>query len=72
MILALFLRPLTLGLFNYLPAGPTPIIFAVLAQYHAMVPYIYQYKPKMKLKIKVGDEEVEEEGLLFMEATYIS
>lgn len=42
--LALFLRPLTFGLFNYLPAGPTPIIFAVLAQYHAMIPHLYKYK----------------------------
>lgn len=38
------LRPLTAGLFNYLPAGPTPIIFAILAQYHAMVPHMYKYR----------------------------
>ena len=43
-LLALVLRPLTLGLFNYLPAGPTPIIFAVLAQYHAIIPHLYKYK----------------------------
>ncbi|KAK5136618.1 hypothetical protein LTR08_002632 [Meristemomyces frigidus] len=35
-------------------------------------PYIYQYTPKLKLKINVGGEEKEEEGILFMEATYIS
>lgn len=35
-------------------------------------PYIYQYTPKLKLKVKVGGEEVEEEGQLFMEATFIS
>ena len=35
-------------------------------------PYIYQYTPKLKLKIKVGDEEKEEEGVLFTEATFIS
>ncbi|KAL6400588.1 hypothetical protein AUP68_16301 [Ilyonectria robusta] len=38
------LRPLTAGWFNYMPAGPTPIIFAMLAQYHAMVPHMYKYR----------------------------
>lgn len=35
-------------------------------------PYIYQYTPKLKLKLKVDGEEKEEEGQLFMEATFIS
>ena len=35
-------------------------------------PYIYQYTPKLKLKLDVGGEEIEEEGQLFMEATFIS
>lgn len=43
-ILAFVLRPLTFGLLNYLPAGPTPIIFAILAQYHAIVPHMYKYR----------------------------
>ena len=34
-------------------------------------PYIYQYTPRMKLKVNVGDDEIEEEGQLFMEATFI-
>ena len=34
-------------------------------------PYIYQYTPKLKLKVNVGGEEVEEEGQLFMESTFI-
>lgn len=34
--------------------------------------YIYQYTPKMKLKLDIGGEQVEEEGQLFMEATFIS
>ncbi|KAH7155010.1 hypothetical protein B0J13DRAFT_214764 [Dactylonectria estremocensis] len=38
------MRPLTAGWFNYMPAGPTPIIFAMLAQYHAMVPHMYKYR----------------------------
>lgn len=43
-LLATILRPLTFGHVNYLPAGPTPIVFALLAQYHAAVPYIYKYR----------------------------
>lgn len=27
-----------------MPAGPTPIVFAVLAQYHAVVPHMYKYR----------------------------
>ncbi|KAL8936090.1 MAG: hypothetical protein Q9216_005114 [Gyalolechia sp. 2 TL-2023] len=38
------LRPLTFSTFNLLPAGPTPIIFAILAQYHATIPTVYQYR----------------------------
>jgi membrane associated rhomboid family serine protease len=38
------LRPLAPGLFNYMPAGLTPVVFAVLAQFHAMVPHIYKYR----------------------------
>lgn len=40
----MFLRPLTAGVFNYLPAGPTPLIFAILSQYHAVIPHIYKYR----------------------------
>jgi len=29
---------------NYLPAGPTPLIFALLANYYAAIPYTYRYK----------------------------
>ncbi|KAL7782011.1 hypothetical protein V8C43DRAFT_297136 [Trichoderma afarasin] len=43
LILAIF-RPLAPSLFNYMPAGPTPIIFAILAQFHAMVPQMYKYR----------------------------
>jgi hypothetical protein len=44
LLLALVLRPLSLNTFNYLPAGPTPIIFAVLAQYYTAIPHIYKYR----------------------------
>lgn len=38
------LRPLTFSILNILPAGPTPIIFALLAQYYATIPTVYQYR----------------------------
>ncbi|OTB04844.1 hypothetical protein M426DRAFT_57886 [Hypoxylon sp. CI-4A] len=66
-ILALFLRPLTLGLFNYLPAGPTPIIFAVLAQYHAMVPPIYKYKVATSISASTDGQA---QGIMFSDKSY--
>lgn len=44
LLLALVLRPFSFGNINYLPAGPTPILFAILAQYHAAIPSIYRYR----------------------------
>ncbi|EWG43406.1 hypothetical protein FVEG_04898 [Fusarium verticillioides 7600] len=44
LVVSMVLRPLAAGWFNYIPAGPTPIIFAILAQYHAMVPHMYKYR----------------------------
>jgi hypothetical protein len=35
-------------------------------------PYIYQYAAPLTLNVKVGDEEKEENGTLFSEATFIS
>ncbi|KAF2859293.1 oxidative stress survival, Svf1-like protein [Piedraia hortae CBS 480.64] len=35
-------------------------------------PYIYQYTPKIELEVDVWGEKVEEEGQLFMEATFIT
>jgi len=29
---------------NYLPPGATPLIFAILAQYHATIPYVYKFR----------------------------
>ncbi|KAF2089343.1 hypothetical protein K490DRAFT_13120, partial [Saccharata proteae CBS 121410] len=43
-LLALVLRPLTFNHANYLPAGPTPILFALLAQYHAAIPQTYRLR----------------------------
>ena len=44
MLLALLFRPLSLNYLNYLPAGPTPLIFSILAQYHAVIPHVYKYR----------------------------
>lgn len=44
LLLTVLLRPLSFGVFDFLPAGPTPIIFAIMAQYHAIVPHAYKYK----------------------------
>ncbi|KAK5118794.1 hypothetical protein LTR62_000003 [Meristemomyces frigidus] len=43
-LLTMFIRPLSFGRINYLPAGPTALAFALLAQYHAAIPYIYKYR----------------------------
>lgn len=43
-LLALFLRPLSLNALNALPAGPTPLLFALLAQYHDAIPTVYKYR----------------------------
>ncbi|KAJ5476487.1 hypothetical protein N7475_002216 [Penicillium sp. IBT 31633x] len=44
LLLALIVRPLSLNNLNYLPSGPTAIIFALLAQYHATIPHTYRYR----------------------------
>lgn len=44
LLLALILRPLSLGTLNYLPSGPTAVIFALLAQYHASIPHTFNYR----------------------------
>lgn len=44
LLLTFVLRPLSLGRINHFPAGPTPIIFALLANYYAAIPYTYRYK----------------------------
>ncbi|KAI9841619.1 MAG: hypothetical protein M1838_003491 [Thelocarpon superellum] len=43
LILTLVLRPLSLHRINYLPAGPTALVFSLLAQYHAAIPHVYKY-----------------------------
>lgn len=40
----MIIRPLSGGHINYLPSGPTAIVFALLAQYYAAIPHIYKYR----------------------------
>lgn len=44
LLLSLIIRPLSWGHINVLPAGPTALVFALLAQYHAAIPYEYKYR----------------------------
>ncbi|EED24226.1 conserved hypothetical protein [Talaromyces stipitatus ATCC 10500] len=44
LFLALVLRPLSLGTLNYLPSGPTAVLFALLAQYHSSIPHTFKYR----------------------------
>jgi hypothetical protein len=69
MLTALFLRPITLGIFNYLPAGPTPVIFAILAQYHAMVPHMYKYRLATSTSSSTDDRQ--SQGLTFTNKSYV-
>jgi hypothetical protein len=66
-ILTAVLRPLTVGVFNYLPAGPTPIIFAILAQYHAIIPHIYKYRLALSASPPTNEEFY---GLTFSDKSY--
>jgi hypothetical protein len=58
---------LTFGVFNYLPAGPTAVIFAILAQYHAMVPHIYKYRLALTASAPADDNFL---GLTFSDKSY--
>lgn len=43
-LLLFALRILSGGNVNYLPAGPTSVVFAILAQYYSIVPHRYTYR----------------------------
>jgi len=68
MLLALIIRPLSLNTLNYLPAGPTPLIFALLAQYHAAIPHIYKYRIAASAAPPTTDPFV---GLTFSDKSYV-
>lgn len=43
-LLACILRPLSWGYLNYLPSGPTGVLFALLAQYYASIPHTFRFR----------------------------
>ncbi|CZR58021.1 uncharacterized protein PAC_07911 [Phialocephala subalpina] len=67
-LLSLILRPLSFNNFNYLPAGPTPLIFAILAQYHAVVPHVYKYRIAASAAPPTNEPFV---GLTFSDKSYV-
>ncbi|EEH08093.1 conserved hypothetical protein [Histoplasma capsulatum G186AR] len=44
LILSFLLRPLSLNTLNFLPAGPTAILFALLVQFYSAIPPAYKYR----------------------------
>ncbi|RMJ21793.1 hypothetical protein PHISP_07342, partial [Aspergillus sp. HF37] len=44
LVLACILRPLSWGYLNYLPSGPTGVLFALLAQYYASIPHTFRFR----------------------------
>jgi hypothetical protein len=67
LILALIIRPLSFNKINYLPAGANPIIFALLAQYHAVIPHVYKYRLATSAAPPVNEPFV---GLTFSDKSY--
>lgn len=61
-LLAVVVRPLSFGHVNYLPAGPTAIVFALLAQYHAAIPSMYKYR--VSSSVPTGTSSNQEYGLM--------
>ncbi|KAK3683939.1 hypothetical protein B0T22DRAFT_266464 [Podospora appendiculata] len=67
LLLTLVLRPLSLWTFDFLPAGPTPIVFAILAQYHAIVPHTYKYRVALSTAAPTNDDSA---ALTFSDKSY--
>ncbi|KAG4301631.1 hypothetical protein PCANB_001888 [Pneumocystis canis] len=42
--LGIIIKPLSNGRYQYIPPGPTAIIFSILAQYHMIIPSSYKFK----------------------------
>jgi hypothetical protein len=68
MLLALVLRPLSFSALNYLPAGLTPLVFALLAQYHAVIPHVYKYRLAASASPPTNEQFV---GLTFSDKSYV-
>lgn len=67
-LLTVIIKPLTMGIVNYLPSGPTPLVFAILAQFHAIVPHIYKYRIVTPTLTPTGNDGLN--GLTFSDKSY--
>lgn len=65
-ILLLMLRFVTGGMINHLPSGPTSLAFALLAQYHAAIPYSFRYQVSTSSPTPQASNEPEPEEKGFM------
>ena len=64
-------RPLTFGVVNHLPAGPTPLIFALLAQYHAAIPTIYKYRIVISTSPSTSSNASEDQGVVLSDKSVV-
>ncbi|MCJ1230859.1 hypothetical protein MMC12_007533 [Toensbergia leucococca] len=71
MLLALILRPLTLNAINHLPAGPTPLLFALLSQYHAAIPTVYKYRIATSSSPSSSTTSTTADGLVFSDKSLV-
>lgn len=68
MLLALIARPISFNKINYLPAGPTPLIFAILAQYYGAIPHVYKYRIATSAAPPVNEPF---QGFTFSDKSYV-
>lgn len=66
-LLLMILRPITMNVLSLLPAGPTPLIFALLAQYHAAIPTIYKYQ----IATSPSSNQTTPQGLVFSDKSLV-
>jgi hypothetical protein len=69
-LLSLVIRPVSRGHINYLPAGITPLLFAMLAQYHGAIPHVYKYKISTSLKPPAEGSPSSASYLTFSDKSY--
>ena len=69
-LLLTLLRPITMHVLSLLPAGPTPLIFALLAQYHAAIPTIYKYRIVTSAS-STTPSGTDEQGLVFSDKSLV-
>lgn len=54
-----------MGKINYLPAGATAVVFAVLSQFHAVIPHVFKYR--LAISPLTGDSS---QSLTFSDKSY--